>query len=100
MRAARVFKRPARSREIARALQQPRVSLSNADKIGKGVKPPNTNVPFLRHGANLPVATLSTSCLCLLDYASGMKWSLQPGMLRLEFFTKEIRRPLRGGAQS
>ena len=35
-------------------MQQPRVSLSNADKIGKGVKPPNTNVPFLRHGANLP----------------------------------------------
>jgi len=35
-----------------------------------------------------------------LDYASGMKWSLQPGMLRPEFFTKEIRRLLRGGAQN
>jgi len=46
------------------------------------------------------LATLSTSCLCWLDYASGMKWSLQPGMLRPEFFTKEIRRLLRGGAQN
>ncbi len=46
------------------------------------------------------LATLSTACLCWLDYASGMKWSLQPGMLRPEFFTKEIRRLLHGGAQS
>jgi hypothetical protein len=32
----------------------------------------------------------------LLDYAS-KKWSLQPVMLRLDFFTKEIRRLLRVG---
>src|SRR2546427_3080469 len=29
-----------------------------------------------------------------LGYASRRKWSLQPGMLRQEFFTKEIRRLL------
>jgi len=33
------------------------------------------------------LATLSTSCLCWLDYASRRKWSLQPvaaGMISLE----------------
>ena len=43
------------------------------------------------------LATLSTSCLCWLDYASRMKWSLQPVTLRHDFFTKEIRRLLHGG---
>ena len=45
------------------------------------------------------LATLSTSCLCSLDYASRMKWSLQPVTLRHDFFTKEIRRLLRGGVE-
>src|SRR6266496_733242 len=43
------------------------------------------------------LATLSTSCLCWLDYASRMNWSLQPVTLRHDFFTKEIRRLLHGG---
>ena len=46
------------------------------------------------------LATLSTSCLCWLDYASRKKWSLQPVTLRQEFFTKEIRRLLSGAARS
>ena len=43
------------------------------------------------------LATLSASCLCWLDYASRMKWSLQPVTLRHDFFTKEINRLLQGG---
>ena len=42
------------------------------------------------------LTTFSTSCLCVgLREQSG--WSLQPVMLRQEFFTKEIRRLLHGG---
>ena len=40
------------------------------------------------------LATLSTSCLC---FWTTRAWSLQPVMLRQEFFTKEIRRLLHGG---
>ena len=44
------------------------------------------------------LATFSTSCLCIgLREQSG--WSLQPVMLRQEFFTKEIRRLLHGGIE-
>ena len=46
----------------------------------------------LAAGVAPALATLSTSCLCWLDYASKGNWSLQPGMLRQEFLTKEIRR--------
>ncbi len=42
------------------------------------------------------LATLSTSCLCV-GLREQMEWSLQPVLLRQEFFTKEIRRLLRGG---
>ena len=42
------------------------------------------------------LATLSTSCLCI-GLREQMEWSLQSVMLRQEFFTKEIRRLLRGG---
>ncbi len=42
------------------------------------------------------LATFSTSCLCV-GLREQMEWSLQPVMLRQEFFTKEIRRLLHGG---
>jgi len=42
------------------------------------------------------LATLSTSCLCI-GLREQSEWSLQPVMLRQEFFTKEIRRLLHGG---
>src|SRR5207302_3093402 len=38
------------------------------------------------------LATLSTSCLCWLDYTSKKKWSLPPVLPRHDFFTKEIHR--------
>lgn len=50
----------------------------------------------LAAGVAPALATFSTSCLCIgLREQSG--WSLQPVMLRQEFFTNEIRRLLRGG---
>jgi len=53
----------------------------------------NCNAPAL--------ATLSTSCLCIglreLRAQCHKEWSLQPVMLRQDFFTKEIRKLLRGG---
>ena len=42
------------------------------------------------------LATFSTSCLCV-GLREQMEWSLQPVLLRQEFFTKEIRRLLHGG---
>jgi len=42
------------------------------------------------------LATLSTSCLCI-GLREQSEWSLQPVMLRQEFFTKEIRSLLHGG---
>ena len=42
------------------------------------------------------LATFSTSCLCI-GLREQSKWILQPVMLRQDFFTKEIRRLLRGG---
>jgi hypothetical protein len=42
------------------------------------------------------LATFSTSCLCV-GLREQTEWSLQPVMLRRDFFTKEIRRLLRGG---
>ena len=42
------------------------------------------------------LATFSTSCLCI-GLREQMEWSLQPVLLRQEFFTKEIRRLLHGG---
>jgi len=42
------------------------------------------------------LATLSTSCLCI-GLREQTEWSLQPVMLRQEFFTKEICRLLHGG---
>ena len=42
------------------------------------------------------LATFSTSCLCI-GLREQTEWSLQPVMLRQEFFTKEIRRLLNGG---
>jgi hypothetical protein len=42
------------------------------------------------------LATFSTSCLCI-GLREQNEWSLQPVMLRQEFFTKEIRRLLHGG---
>ena len=45
------------------------------------------------------LATLSTSCLCV-GLREQNKWSLQPVMLRRDFFTKEIRRLLHGGKWS
>ena len=44
------------------------------------------------------LATFSTSCLCI-GLREQMEWSLQPVMLRQEFFTKEIRRLLHGGTK-
>jgi len=43
------------------------------------------------------LATLSTSCLCWLDYTSKKKWSLPPVLPRHDFSTKEIHRLLQGG---
>ena len=42
------------------------------------------------------LATFSTSCLCV-GLREQMEWSLQPVLLRQEFFTKEIRRLLHEG---
>ena len=42
------------------------------------------------------LTTFSTSCLCV-GLREQMEWSLQPVLLRQEFFTKEIRRLLHGG---
>jgi len=42
------------------------------------------------------LATFSTSCLCV-GLREQKEWSLQPVMLRRDFFTKEIRRLLHGG---
>ncbi len=42
---------------------------------------------------------LATSCLCV-GPREQMEWSLQPGLLRQEFFTKEIHRLLHGGGQN
>src|SRR6185312_6493711 len=42
------------------------------------------------------LATFSTSCLCI-GLREQIEWSLQPVMLRQDFFTKEIRRLLHGG---
>ena len=42
------------------------------------------------------LATFSTSCLCI-GLREQMEWSLQPVLLRRDFFTKEIRRLLHGG---
>jgi hypothetical protein len=47
------------------------------------------------------LATFSTSCLCIglreLLAQCHKEWSLQPGLHRQDFFTKGIRRLLRGG---
>ena len=52
----------------------------------------------------LTLATFSTSCLCIglreLLAQCHKEWSLQPVMLRQDFFTIEIRRLLRGGEWS
>ena len=45
------------------------------------------------------LSTFSTSCLCI-GLREQMEWSLQPVLLRQEFFTKEIRRLLHGGKWS
>ena len=50
----------------------------------------------LAAGVAPALTTFSTSCLCV-GLREQMEWSLQPVMLRREFFTKEIRRLLRGG---
>ena len=42
------------------------------------------------------LSTFSTSCLCI-GLREQSEWSLQPVMLRQEFFTKEIRSLLHGG---
>src|SRR5689334_1327382 len=46
------------------------------------------------------LATLSTSCLCYLDYASCWRratWGLQPVLPRRDLLTKKVCRLLRGG---
>jgi len=53
----------------------------------------------LAAGVAPALATFSTSCLCV-GLREQMEWSLQPVMLRQEFFTKEIRRLLHGGKWS
>ncbi len=53
----------------------------------------------LAAGVAPALATFSTSCLCV-GLREQNEWSLQPVMLRQEFFTKEIRRLLRGGKWS
>ena len=50
----------------------------------------------LAAGVAPALATFSTSCLCV-GLREQKEWSLQPVMLRQEFFTKEIHKLLHGG---
>ena len=50
----------------------------------------------LAAGVAPALATFSTSCLCI-GLREQSEWSLQPVMLRQEFFTKEFRSLLHGG---
>ncbi len=82
---------------------EPEVVATSPNRI-KSLVPVFCGFDFLKIGTRGRTCTCTGDALdvvsLLLDYASRMKWSLQPGMLRRDFSTKEIRRLLRGGARS